>query len=251
MVMVTHDAHNHKKGGTNGRIGCGRRRRIVAGSRPASTAAALTRSFRWRVTFEPSSNIAGQHVDIPTMEAFLASVTVQRVLPNLAQTRRNNPNDLQFFKGRFPRALAHEFYGDRFVLVGDSAGLVRAFKGKGVTSAVHTGIRAARAMLEAGISYRAFHDHYRQANQDIIRVLPYGRLMRHLTILASRYGLLDPVIRAAKSNSELQTALFGAVSGHALYRDILLQMLRPSIVGAVLREMARGDARVSTVHVSS
>ena len=183
-------------------------------------------------------NIAGQHVDIPTMEAFLASATVQRVLPNLAQVRRNNPNDLQFFKGRFPRALAHGFYGDRFVLVGDSSGLVRAFKGKGVTSAVQTGIRAARTIIEAGISYRAFHEHYRQANQDIIRDLPYGRLMRRLTILLSRYQLLDPIIRAAESNPELQAALFGAVSGHVFYRNILPQMLRPSIIGAVLREMA-------------
>jgi flavin-dependent dehydrogenase len=188
-------------------------------------------------------NIAGQHVDIPAMEAFLASATVQRVLPNLAQARRNNSNDLTFFKGRFPRALAHGFYGDRFVLVGDSAGLVRAFKGKGVTSAVQTGIRAAQTMLEAGISHRAFHSHYRQANQDIIGDLPYGRLMRRLTILASRYKLLDPVIRAAKTNPTLQEALFGAVSGHALYRDILLQMLRPGNIAAVLREIAGGSSQ--------
>jgi len=188
-------------------------------------------------------NIAGQHADIPTMETFLASAPVQRILPNLAQVRRNSPHDLQFFKGRFPRALADGFYGDRFVLVGDSSGLVRAFKGKGVTSSVQTGVHAARTMIEAGISYRAFHEHYRRANQDIIRDLPYGRLMRRLTILASRYGLLDPVIRAAKTNPELQEALFGAVSGHIFYRDILPQMLRPSIIGAVLREMAGRSSR--------
>ena len=196
-------------------------------------------------------NVAGQHVDIPAMEAFLASATVRRVLPNLAQARRNNPNDLTFFKGRFPRTLAHGFYGDRFVLVGDSAGLVRAFKGKGVTSAVQTGIRAAQTMLEAGISYRAFHSHYRRANQDIIGDLPYGRLMRRLTILLSRHRLLDPVIRAAKTNPDLQEALFGAVSGHALYRDILLQMLNPRIAGAVLREMVHRSGAASAVRVGS
>jgi len=185
-------------------------------------------------------NIAGQHVDIPAMERFLSSGPVQRVLPNLAQARRNNPDDLRFFKGRFPRTLARGRYGDRYVMVGDSAGLVRAFKGKGVTSAVLTGIRAARTMMEAGISQRAFHEHYRRANLDIIRDIPYGLVMRRMTIYAARFGLLDPVIRAARATPALQEALFGAVSGHTLYRDIFLQMLRPQIIAAVLRELPPG-----------
>ncbi len=184
-------------------------------------------------------NIAGEHVDIPAMEAFLASPPVRKVLPNLAAARKNNPNDFRFFKGKFPRTLAHRFYGDRYVMVGDSAGLVRAFKGKGVTSAVQTGIRAAKTMFEAGISVRAFHEHYRRANLDIIRDLPYGRLMRRMTILFARWGLLDPVIRAARSNPALQDALFGAVSGHTFYRDIMLQMLHPGMIAEVLRELPR------------
>ncbi len=191
-------------------------------------------------------NIAGEHVDISAMETFLASTPVQNALPNLAAARKHNPNDLRFFKGKFPRTLAHRFYGDRYVMVGDSAGLVRAFKGKGVTSAVQTGIRAAKTMLEAGISARAFHERYRQANLDIIHDLPYGRLMRRMTIIFARWGLLDPVIRAARSHPALQDALFGAVSGHTFYRDIMLQMLQPGMIAAVLRELPRRKTEALT-----
>jgi flavin-dependent dehydrogenase len=61
-------------------------------------------------------------------------------------------------------------------MVGDAAGLVRAFKGKGVTSAIQTGVRAAETILHHGISAAAFQS-YRAANRDILADLPYGRAM--------------------------------------------------------------------------
>ncbi|MCP4165208.1 MAG: hypothetical protein GY759_04850 [Chloroflexi bacterium] len=182
-------------------------------------------------------NIAGQRVDVPTMKAFLQSDYVNTVLPNMSKVGHYDQHDLRFFKGRFPRSLARGYYGDRYVMVGDSSGIVRAFKGKGVTSSVLTGIRAAHTILEAGISRQAFDDHYRKANLDIIRDLPYGRVMRRLTILCSRYRLLDPVLRAAHDRPELQQGLFGAVSGHDPYRQVMGQMIRPGILAAILKEM--------------
>ena len=71
------------------------------------------------------------------------------------QEQSIEPNHLVYFKGRFPRSLAHNYYGDRYVMIGDAAGLVRAFKGKGVTTAVMTGIRAAETILNHGISHQA------------------------------------------------------------------------------------------------
>ncbi len=182
-------------------------------------------------------NIAGQRVDVPTMKAFLQSDYVSTVLPNMSKAGYYDQQNLRFFKGRFPRSLAHAYYGDRYVMVGDSSGIVRAFKGKGVTSSVLTGVRAAHTILEAGISRQAFDDHYRTANLDIIRDLPYGRVMRRLTILCSHYRLLDPVLRAAHDRSELQQGLFGAVSGHEPYRQVMGQMMRPGILRAILKEM--------------
>lgn len=183
-------------------------------------------------------NIAGRRVDAQLMQTFLDLPAVRAVLPNLSQAGQYDPNDLRYFKGRFPCSLARGYYGDRYVMVGDAAGLVRAFKGKGVTSGVLTGIRAARTILQAGISFQAFHDHYRQANQDIIQDLPYGRVMRLLTIFLARYGLLDPVLRAAQADRDLRSALFDAVSAHAPYGQVLRRTLRPACLLAIVRQMA-------------
>ncbi len=177
-------------------------------------------------------NIAGKYVTVDLMHAFLQHPEVRAVLPNLEGTHQ--PGDLRFFKGRFPCSLAKRYYGDRYVMVGDAAGLVRAFKGKGVTSAVLTGIRAAETILQIGISREAFHTHYRGANQDIIQDLPYGRFMRKATIVMTRWGLLAPVVRAAHSQPELQKALFDAVSAHAPYIEILRRVVRPTVVKAIL-----------------
>jgi flavin-dependent dehydrogenase len=193
-------------------------------------------------------NIAGARVGADTLQYFLAQPEVRAALPcfdtaGLPEvTHSRNPDDLRFFKGRFPNSQAYGYYGDRYVIVGDAAGLVRAFKGKGITTAVQTGVRAAHTIIEAGISRAAFEADFAAANRDITDDLPYGRAMRVLVALSARFGLLDPVIRAAGHNEKARAGLFDAVSAHAPYRDVLIEMLHPSAVGAVLREMVRGSA---------
>lgn len=180
-------------------------------------------------------NIAGRAVNATTMQKFLDLPQVRAQLPRLEEAFHADSTDLRFFKGRFPCSLAKSFYGDRYVMIGDAAGLVRAFKGKGVTSAVQTGIRAAHVMLHDGISAQAFDVHYRQANQDIIRDLPYGQAMRQLTILMARTNLLDVVIDAARQDETLRTALFDAVSAHAPYREVAGRAFKPSVTALVVR----------------
>jgi len=182
-------------------------------------------------------NIAGRAVDTKLMQTFLNDPVVRACLPSLEHAGTHDANDLRFFKGHFPCSLARGYYGDRYVMVGDAAGLVRAFKGKGVTSAVQTGIRAAQTILQAGISTQAFARHYRPANWDILHDLPYGRVMRLLTILLARYGLFGPVLRAARQDTDVRTALFNAVSAHAPYRQVLIQALRPRPLLAILRAL--------------
>jgi flavin-dependent dehydrogenase len=134
--------------------------------------------------------------------------------------------------------LAHKFTGDRFVMVGDAAGLVRAFKGKGVTSAIQTGIRAARVILREGISTDAFRA-YHAANQDILEDLPYGRFMRILTIAASRFGLMDFALVAAETDPSLRQAIFNAVSGHSPYKPIVRSSLSPVALLAFVKALTR------------
>jgi flavin-dependent dehydrogenase len=184
-------------------------------------------------------NIAGGEVTGEHIAAFLARPEVRAVLPGGGRGPRLDPTDFDPFKGRFPCSLARRYYGDRYVLVGDAAGLVRAFKGKGVTSAVQTGIRAAEAIFHAGVTEAAFGDHYARANRDITGDLIYGQSMRQLVRLSTRMGLIDPVLRAARQSPALREALLGAVSGNLSYREVYRDMLRPDAVAAIAKSMLR------------
>lgn len=186
-------------------------------------------------------NIAGSTVDIPLMRSFMEQAYVRRVARNLDLAGKYDPGDLRLFKGRFPCSLARGFYGNRYVMVGDAAGLVRAFKGKGVTSGVLTGARAARTILEAGISQKAFELHYRAANQDIISDIIYGQVMRRSAIWMARVGLMECVVRAARRNPRLQQGLYDAVSAEAPSRKVLASSFAPRSVMAVLRDGFRNS----------
>ncbi len=191
-------------------------------------------------------NLAGPSADSAVMQEFLRLSEVRRVLPNLDQAGRANPNDLRSFKGRFPISLARTAFGDRWVMIGDAAGLVRAFKGKGVTSAVQTGIRAAETMLRVGISAQAFRDHYLPANRDLIRDIPFGRAMRLSAIGLARMGLFDVVLEAGKREPRLYEALFEAVSAHGPYRQVWANGLSLRSLVAIARSAVatrRGAAR--------
>jgi flavin-dependent dehydrogenase len=186
-------------------------------------------------------NIAGKAVDANLMNAFLSFPEVRCVLPSLEIAGQSSNNDLSYYKGRFPSGLARRLSGDRFVMVGDAAGLVRAFKGKGVTSAIQTGIRAAHVILRDGISANAFRA-YRTANQDILEDLPYGRFMRILTIVASRFGLIDCALVASETDPGLRQALFDAVSGHRPYKSVVRSSLSPMTLLALARALTRANA---------
>ena len=182
-------------------------------------------------------NIAGESVDTDSMNAFLASPDVQRALPRAGSTDQATFENSSYFKGRFPCGLARHYTGDRFVILGDAAGLVRAFKGKGVTSAIQTGIRAAEVILRHGISEWAFGE-YHAANLDITRDLPFGKAMRHLTVWASRMGLMGVIIRAAQHDSGLSMALFDAVSAHQAYSRVVRDSISINAMRALLASLA-------------
>jgi flavin-dependent dehydrogenase len=179
-------------------------------------------------------NIAGSQVTTLFMDAFINLPEVHRALPCLENAGHFDSQDLRYYKGRFPCGLARKITGDRFVVVGDAAGLVRAFKGKGITSAILTGSRAAQVILQHGISASAF-DAYLQANQDILSDLPYGQAMRRVTILASRVGFMNVVMRAAEHTPQLYQALFDAVSAHRSYSQVVRKTFAPASVWAICK----------------
>ncbi len=188
-------------------------------------------------------NIAGKTVGTGLMDAFLSMPEVQRALPGFEKAGHTNIRDMQYFKGHFPCGIAHRYTGDRFVMVGDAAGLVRAFKGKGITSAIQTGMRAAQVILTQGFSGAAFKA-YHIANREITNDLPFGQAMRHLTVSASRLGLMGVVIRAAENAPGLRQALFDAVSAHRSYWQVVRECITINTVQAILSALVqRPDAR--------
>jgi flavin-dependent dehydrogenase len=157
--------------------------------------------------------VAGRNLRTDDMRAFLA-------LPQVRGVMEITPDEDQFYKGRFPVGLAGHYYGDRYVTAGDAAGLVRPFKGKGVTSAIITGGHAAMTLFEDGISARAF-DAFARRCAEITGDLWYGRMMRRLAWTTGHRFSFDPVIRQAEENPALRALLFDCVSGGDTYRNIV------------------------------
>jgi 2-polyprenyl-6-methoxyphenol hydroxylase-like FAD-dependent oxidoreductase len=176
-------------------------------------------------------NIAGARVTSAWMDYFLQG-PAHKVLPFTDHDPLRNPHDFGHFRGRFPNfkgrfpiSVAKDFYGDRYVTIGDAAGLVRAFKGKGINSACLTGLWAARTIMTVGISANAFKQGYVPPCQEILCDIPYGHLVRYLVINASRLRQVDLALALGKKYPPLRQALFDAVSGSRPYRSIISELL--------------------------
>ena len=91
--------------------------------------------------------------------------------------------------------------------------------------------------MNHGVSHQAFHNHFRTDNLEIINDFAYGRIMRLIAINLARLGLLDTVIRAARLSPEIYSALFDAVSAHAMYKDVMKRSFNPKAIKAVIQAM--------------
>lgn len=162
-----------------------------------------------------SINIAGEIVDAPTMDRFLGLQAVRATLPEAY--RRALP-ELTYFKGKFPTLPAKAPLGERYIMIGDAAGLNRPFKGKGINSAVTTGLRAAESIAAFGLTKNAY-EQYIKGCCELTDDIPYGRILRSVANRFSRYGLLDGVLEAARKEPALQRAMFNIVSGQETYKE--------------------------------
>ena len=172
-----------------------------------------------------SINIAGRKVSSHIMMEFLRSAPVQRFLP--PHQRREKP--LNYFKGKFPIAPARNLFGDRYVTIGDAAGLMRPFKGKGINSAIITGIYSARSIMRHGVSKQAFAENFYQDCSELTEDLPYGRAVRILTNLATSFKFMDHMIAVAAERPDFMKAMFGSVSGHDPYKKIIMETASMSL----------------------
>ncbi|ODS34782.1 MAG: putative geranylgeranyl reductase [Candidatus Scalindua rubra] len=166
-------------------------------------------------------NIAGSKVNWRWMDNFLLLPQVNKVLPpNFAMQR----HELSYSRWQFPTSPAKNLFGDRYVTVGDAAGIIRAFKGKGVNTACITGIRAAEVMMDVGISREAFKDYY-DSFSEITGDLPYGKTVRRLATFSAHYGLFSPMVKLAKEDKTFRIALFDSVAGSKMFKRIIFDTL--------------------------
>lgn len=180
-------------------------------------------------------NIAGESVSSSDLDDFLRLPQVQALLPAF------DAGAINYYEGRFPSAPARGAYGHRYALIGDATGWLRPFKGKGISTAIFTGLRAAETMLEHGVSKRAF-EHYRQACNELLKDYRYGVLVRHLMLWGARL-FLDPMIDVGKTDPLMYDALFNSVSGHDSYRNIIRHSLKVRLVRKVAARAVRGVGR--------
>ncbi|HUU28911.1 MAG TPA: NAD(P)/FAD-dependent oxidoreductase [archaeon] len=175
--------------------------------------------------------VAGRKVTAATLTEFLRSPAVTSIM-----TFPYGIKDM--YKGNFPISPAKGFYGDRFIAIGDSAGLVRPFKGKGINSAICTGHSAARIILERGITKNALSQIENDC-RELIGDRWYGRIVRWLTISLARFSFFDPILEVAGSDPNLRQALFDSVSGQDTYRNILARIVSsPSLILSLARAFA-------------
>lgn len=182
-----------------------------------------------------SINIAGRRVSSKAMLEFLRSAPVQKFLP--PHKRREKP--LNYFKGKFPIAPADHLFGDRYVTIGDAAGLMRPFKGKGINSACLTGIYAARSIMHHGVSREAFRNYYFKDCFELTSDLPYGRMIRFFANLCTRFGFMDHLLAMAAVDSRMMDCLFNSVSGHKAYKQIIWETVSLPVVYRLLGELCK------------
>lgn len=163
-----------------------------------------------------SINIAGRRVTSEVMLKFLRSQPVQNFLP--PHKRREKP--LHYFKGKFPISPAKNLYGDRYVTIGDAAGLIRPFKGKGINSACLTGAYAASCIMNAGVSKTAFEKFYMRDCAVFLQDIPYGKVLRLMTNLSRQFEFMDHLLKIAEKDPVFMNCMFNCVSAHKTYKEI-------------------------------
>lgn len=169
-------------------------------------------------------NIAGSKIHTHSMQKFLALKTVQKILPPDFQ---QNVNDLDFHRGCITIAPAKHLFGDRYVVIGNAAGLINHFKR--INSACLTGIKAADVMINRGISKKAFNVYYSNFS-GTARDLLYAKIIRRLVIIAKNRGYISFIIKLVKKDQTLQNTICHCIFCDKPYKNVISYLCSPKLL---------------------
>ena len=179
-------------------------------------------------------NIAGAEINAESMNQFLRYPPVRLILPPGFDSENS---ELAYFKGRFPLQVSRGFFGDRYVVVGDAAGILRPFKGKGVNMGIISAMRAAKTIMTRGVSRQSFQAGYVRECREVLEDLPYGKMLRWLAIRSSRMRFLDPIIELAKDDVSMAEALFDCVSAHKSFKQIFYDTVNAALALKIIKTL--------------
>lgn len=171
-------------------------------------------------------NVAGDNVTDDDLDSFLALPWSRNLVPEATLKEKR-------FYNVFPSGPAQNLYGDRMVSIGNTSGLLRPLKGKGINTGIITGIEAARTMMEVGISKEAFDDFFLRC-QDLTSEFRYGAFLRVLYRISRRLGVLDAVLALARREPLLYQDFYEIVAGEGSYREIVRRSARPDLVAKII-----------------
>ncbi len=174
-------------------------------------------------------SLLGQGLRLDAVEAFTENL-------DLPFSKEKGSGSLCGCTPRIAVGMGHNFYGDRWVAVGDAA-VTRLYK-DGIGSAFHTTRHAMQTAIQHGISRhdfsRGYHPYCRIVNRDN----RYGRLLFRMWHITTRSSLmLRGWKKALQAEDELPfqqkvhvRLLWGMLTGDEPYRDLFWLSITPGSI---------------------
>lgn len=185
----------------------------------------------------------GQYLNISLLGQGFTRDTVSDFieLQGLDKTIASSPSSLCGCTPRIAVGPAHNFFGTRWVSVGDAA-VSRLYK-DGIGSAFYTTKSAMQVVTRQGISRRAFQKSYAPICKGVDRDNRYGRLLFRLWSLTLRNQTL---LRAWRNAIRIEAAqpmeerihtriLWGMFTGDEPYRDLFWASYSPAAMSGLVR----------------